>query len=361
MQSIPSFDLYRELEVDPAASAETIDAAWKSLLKRLHPDVAGDLAAAERVKRLNLAREWLADPDKRARYDRARRRPGVVVVPRTPAAPPPPTPPARARRPRYARILAPLAFASVIIVVAASSLIGSTRFPAAVAEASASPGPPASTAAASTQLGALASTAANPRGLPPPNLAAAIPTSCRRPRYEAAVTFEAQVRSAPGIVAVVGCDGNRSYGPMLFVAGADSWQLLASAGMHEGAPVGGFAGGVTGVSPDEFGIAWARGDGIRATITLYRMAGSLDQVWDSASIGLQWTMASFTYRASTGSTGRGSLVVIEADLTTGTAGCTTCHDHQMYREVYEWRSVTGRGQLVRTSREPYGIGPAASP
>src|SRR4051812_16018087 len=76
-------DLYRELEVDPAATTKTIDAAWKSLLKRHHPDVAADAdGALERVKRLNLAHEWLGDRVKRELYDRSRRRPRVVVTPR---------------------------------------------------------------------------------------------------------------------------------------------------------------------------------------------------------------------------------------------------------------------------------------
>jgi hypothetical protein len=88
------------------------------------------------------------------------------------------------------------------------------------------------------------------------------------------------------------------------------------------------------------------------------MTSTLDAYWDSASIGLQWTLASFTYRPSPDPTAPGSLVVVEADLASGTAGCTICHDHQLYREFYEWRSVTGRGQLVRISREPFGVGPS---
>jgi hypothetical protein len=387
VQTIPSFDLYRELEVDPAASSETIDAAWKSLLKRLHPDVAGDATAADRVKRLNLAHEWLADPEKRARYDRQRRRPGVYVVPRPTTSPPPPAaepaaprpehnpyaeypgprprPPAaavppspprpRLSRSRYSTILAPLAFASVIIVVAASAFFGSTRFPTAAAEST--PTATATPVPASTQLGALASAAANPRGLPPPNVAAAVPASCRHPRYSDALTFETRVRSAPGQVVVVGCDGG-AYGPLLFVAGTDRWQLLADGGTHDSLPVGGFAGGLSGESADEFGIAWARDEGVRATVTLYRMTATLNAYWDSASIGLQWTLASFAYRPAPDPTAPGSLVVIEADLASGTAGCTICHDHQLYREFYEWRSVTGRGQLVRISREPFGVGPS---
>ena len=81
MQSIPEIDLYRELEVDPSATAKTIDAAWKSLLKRYHPDVAASEGALERVKRINLAHDWLGDPEKRAQYDRTRRRPTVVRIP----------------------------------------------------------------------------------------------------------------------------------------------------------------------------------------------------------------------------------------------------------------------------------------
>ena len=70
---IPEFDLYRELEVDPNATTETIEAAWRSLAKRFHPDVARG-ADAERIARLNLARDWLADPDRRRRYDEDRAR-----------------------------------------------------------------------------------------------------------------------------------------------------------------------------------------------------------------------------------------------------------------------------------------------
>jgi curved DNA-binding protein CbpA len=67
---IPRFDLYEELEVSRLASVEVIEAAYRSLVKRHHPDVARpkDL---ERIKRLNLAREWLRDPERRTRYDAA--------------------------------------------------------------------------------------------------------------------------------------------------------------------------------------------------------------------------------------------------------------------------------------------------
>jgi S-DNA-T family DNA segregation ATPase FtsK/SpoIIIE len=73
-EQLPDFDLYRELEVHEAASVETIEAAWRSLAKRNHPDTAPDRAAAAvRMARLNVARDWLTAPELRARYDAARR------------------------------------------------------------------------------------------------------------------------------------------------------------------------------------------------------------------------------------------------------------------------------------------------
>lgn len=94
-EPIPGFDLYAELEVAPTATRETIDAAWRSLVKRHHPDA--DLApeareAAEaRIRRLNVAHDWLTDPVRRARYDLERRfeQPasfGVAPPPVEPAA-----------------------------------------------------------------------------------------------------------------------------------------------------------------------------------------------------------------------------------------------------------------------------------
>ena len=53
------------------AAPEAIEIAWRSLLKRHHPDVAGD-ASLEVAKRINIAHDWLADPELRARYDRSR-------------------------------------------------------------------------------------------------------------------------------------------------------------------------------------------------------------------------------------------------------------------------------------------------
>ncbi|MEA2673739.1 MAG: molecular chaperone DnaJ, partial [Chloroflexota bacterium] len=69
-ESLPDFDLYAELEVSRHASVEVIEAAYRVLAKRHHPDVSQPDDDG-RIKRLNLAHNWLVDPDRRRRYDNA--------------------------------------------------------------------------------------------------------------------------------------------------------------------------------------------------------------------------------------------------------------------------------------------------
>jgi curved DNA-binding protein CbpA len=68
---LPADDLYARLELPLDASFEAIEIAWRALLKRHHPDVAGP-AAVEVAKRINVAHDWLSDPVLRDRYDRER-------------------------------------------------------------------------------------------------------------------------------------------------------------------------------------------------------------------------------------------------------------------------------------------------
>lgn len=68
---VPHFDLYLELEVHPTASTPTIEGAFRSLLRRHHPDLWGE-GETGRMQRLNTARDWLTDPSLRERYDRER-------------------------------------------------------------------------------------------------------------------------------------------------------------------------------------------------------------------------------------------------------------------------------------------------
>jgi hypothetical protein len=68
---LPTDDLYARLELPADAAPEAIEIAWRALLKVHHPDVAGE-ASLEIAKRINIAHDWLADPDLRGRYDRSR-------------------------------------------------------------------------------------------------------------------------------------------------------------------------------------------------------------------------------------------------------------------------------------------------
>jgi curved DNA-binding protein CbpA len=87
---LPPDDLYARLELSLDASFEAVEVAWRALLKRHHPDVAGGGADAdERSKRINVAHDWLSDPELRARYDRERH-PGAGHRRGGRAVPPPP-------------------------------------------------------------------------------------------------------------------------------------------------------------------------------------------------------------------------------------------------------------------------------
>ena len=98
---IPTDDLYVRLELPADAAPEAVEIAWRTLLKRHHPDVAGE-SSLEAAKRINVAHDWLADPTLRARYDRARSR-AVVKAPSVRAASTRTAPAKPVRRPGASR------------------------------------------------------------------------------------------------------------------------------------------------------------------------------------------------------------------------------------------------------------------
>ncbi|HUQ77699.1 MAG TPA: J domain-containing protein [Patescibacteria group bacterium] len=98
-------DPYKVLQVDPEAEDEVIQAAYRRLAQKYHPDVAGP-DGAERMTAINAAWALLRDPAQRASLDRERRvgreRPGPAGASRpgggasagrSPEAPPPAAPP----------------------------------------------------------------------------------------------------------------------------------------------------------------------------------------------------------------------------------------------------------------------------
>ncbi len=70
--SVP--DPYKVLQVDSEAEFEVIEAAYRRLARKYHPDVSPDPESQERMVRINQAWELLRDATKRAAVDRARTR-----------------------------------------------------------------------------------------------------------------------------------------------------------------------------------------------------------------------------------------------------------------------------------------------
>ena len=67
-------DYYEILEVMPDASLDVIKAAYRTLVKRMHPDNGGaDKAEKKTIEDINEAYEVLSDIKKRAEYDRKRK------------------------------------------------------------------------------------------------------------------------------------------------------------------------------------------------------------------------------------------------------------------------------------------------
>jgi len=92
MREPPDFDPYELLGVDAGADAATVDRAYKARIRFVHPDIAG-IAGLNETKRLNVAREWLLDPELRTQLPRPSRTWGrrwTTARPRPETPPPPP-------------------------------------------------------------------------------------------------------------------------------------------------------------------------------------------------------------------------------------------------------------------------------
>jgi len=130
----PDFDLYAELGVDPGADRGRIDAAFRRLMKQHHPDVARDPVAGERRgKRLNIARHWLIDPERRGRYDRSR---GLARMDRGARLATTPVDRSRVRRPPAGTVASGPPFGAIFLIglmlVAGSLLASASTGPGAM-------------------------------------------------------------------------------------------------------------------------------------------------------------------------------------------------------------------------------------
>lgn len=79
-------DPYKILQVDPEAEDEVIEAAYRRLARKYHPDVSPDPESVARMVLINKAWELLQDPFRRAAVDRARARAAGSETPRAAGA-----------------------------------------------------------------------------------------------------------------------------------------------------------------------------------------------------------------------------------------------------------------------------------
>lgn len=117
---------YKILGVDRGAESDVIDAAYRAMMRRYHPDrYTGPMAEAERrSKLLNEAYAALKDPDKRRRYDETL---GPIVPPVRPIVDALPNPDRPTTRLRYRLGLLGAAAVGVIVLIYAMTRPPATR------------------------------------------------------------------------------------------------------------------------------------------------------------------------------------------------------------------------------------------
>ena len=70
-----TLDAYKVLQVDPEAEDEVIQAAYRRLARKYHPDLATGPEAAARMAAINAAWELIGKPAARVAFDRSRANP----------------------------------------------------------------------------------------------------------------------------------------------------------------------------------------------------------------------------------------------------------------------------------------------
>jgi curved DNA-binding protein CbpA len=97
--SAPDVDPYKVLQVDPEAEDEVIQAAYRRLAQKYHPDRSPGPDAVDRMVAINAAWALVGDPGRRAAYDRQRGATTAAPVSTVPSADNPYTGPTRGRPP----------------------------------------------------------------------------------------------------------------------------------------------------------------------------------------------------------------------------------------------------------------------
>ncbi len=87
----PEIDYYKVLQVDSEAELEVIEAAYRALSKKYHPDINRAADSMDRMSRINSAYDVLSDPSKRRDYNSLRNSANSRVTSTVASNPNPPT------------------------------------------------------------------------------------------------------------------------------------------------------------------------------------------------------------------------------------------------------------------------------
>ncbi len=68
-------DYYEILQVSPSAEPEVIEAAYRKLAQKYHPDINKSPSASDKMRKINIAHDILGDPIKKRNYDTTRPQP----------------------------------------------------------------------------------------------------------------------------------------------------------------------------------------------------------------------------------------------------------------------------------------------
>ena len=93
-------DPYKVLQVDPEAEDEVIQAAYRRLAQKYHPDRSPDAEGIAKMVAINAAWELIGDPGRRAAFDRERATTRSSGSPAPPGPTPRPAPPGAAHHQR---------------------------------------------------------------------------------------------------------------------------------------------------------------------------------------------------------------------------------------------------------------------
>jgi hypothetical protein len=351
VHSVPSLDLYRELEVDPSATPETIEAAWRSLVKRHHPDVARDrVAAVEKIKRLNLAHEWLADRRLREMYDltQMRRRHAKVTLedgPGTAASAAGHSPAAARMTWRVGgRTLPPALVSTAAVAILVAAALGSIALyqppaPSGALAAGPNDGPTPAQAIGSVAQATSRPPASTASPLPAPAFERDMPRECSG--LDRTISGQSAGREAR--LLFLQCSDSRTFGPLVYARDGTSWTRVASGKMEGAIPLAAGFGSMTGAS-DEYWVAWTTGNAESWLVVYEIRNAAVHAIWHSLQAGLPaWHQAEYEYVANIGP--RGVIQVRFTDPDTGR--CETCPG-QRYLEMYEWIE----GDMTQVHRNP---------